>query len=70
VVRSDEAYRHQCEVRWCLRQGRAWFGEYVAGVKQKRGEAAAKALWADVMRQAKLGNTGRPGDWRKGDDGS
>jgi len=61
---SDERFRHECEVRWCLTKGFQWFEGYAQKVKAARGEEAASELWRDVRAQAALGNTGKPGDWR------
>lgn len=60
---SSEEYRHQCEVRWCLRQGFEWCLRYIRGVKQERGADAARRLWQDVRMQHALGNRGEPGCW-------
>ncbi len=60
---NTEQHRHRTEVRWCLRQGRAWLDGYVKGVADKRGREAAQRLWTDVREQARAGNTGEPGMW-------
>jgi hypothetical protein len=73
---SHEVHRHRCEVRECLRKGQSWTLDKIKGsddrpgVLKRRGRAAAEKLWADYRAQAALGNTGEPGDWRKGSDGS
>lgn len=58
-----EVHRHRCEVRWCLREGLAWFEVYVKGVKKERGAVAARALWRDVKAQAAQGNDGGAARW-------
>jgi uncharacterized membrane-anchored protein len=63
VDTSSELYRHQCEVRWCIRQGPEWFKDYVKAVAQARGRAAAQRLLADVKQQAQAGNTGEVRQW-------
>lgn len=60
----NEVHRHQCEVRWCLQKGFAWFESFAEKVKKERGAEAARALWQDVKAQYALGNRGEPGDWR------
>lgn len=64
--------RHRCEVRWCIRQGAAWFKAWAAGdpprvksLSQARGEPAARRLVQAVIEQARLGNTGQPGEWKE-----
>ena len=53
-----EEFRHQCEVRGCIRQGAEWFKGYVRRVSAARGREAARRLMADVKAQAAAGNTG------------
>lgn len=67
---SDE-HRHREEVRWCIRQGAAWFKAWAAGdpprvksLSQARGALAAKRLVRDVIEQARRGNTGQAGEWK------
>lgn len=67
--------RHRCEVRFCIRGGREWFGGYIKDIAKIRGKAAAQRLLRDVKEQASLGNEGAQGDWRlpsmpKADGGS
>lgn len=63
MMDATEQHRHQCEVRWCLRQGADWFRSYIQAVKQERGVEAARRLWEDVKQQHALGNRGEPGCW-------
>lgn len=60
---STEQHRHQCETRWCISKGFAWFEAYVKGVRAARNPEAAKRLWNDVRQQAALGNKGSLGEW-------
>lgn len=60
---DSEEFRHQCEVRWCIRQGAEWFKTYVRGVTTARGREAARRLAADVKAQAIAGNTGEQKQW-------
>ena len=57
----SEAHRHACEVRYCIARGRRWtlrfcFGAEgegsAASVAGRRGDAAARRLWADAAREA------------------
>lgn len=61
-------HRHRCEVRavlrWRVIEGGDWVRDWLAGVEQKRGKAAADQLREDARRQWSLGNRGEPGDWR------
>lgn len=59
-----EQHRHRCEVRWCIRSGFEWFKNYINGVRDKRGPAAAQRLWDDVKQQHQAGNAGAWGEWR------
>lgn len=61
---TDPDHRHRCEVRYALRMGRIRAQSYRDMVGKKRGLDAARALWADVLAQAKRGNCGAAGDWR------
>lgn len=61
---NSEEFRHQCEVRWCIRQGAEWFKDYVRGVASARGKEAASRLRIDVKRQAAAGNSGEQGEWK------
>ena len=65
VDTNSEEHRHRCEVRWCLRNGRAWFDNYIKGVAEKRGRWAARRLYDDVKDQAALGNSGLDGRWEE-----
>lgn len=62
---ASEQDRHRCEVRMCLAKGFTWFETFIKDVKRVRGESAARLLWDDVKAQARLGNVGKPGDWRE-----
>jgi len=61
---ASKQWRHETEVRHCIRMGYAWFSEYITGVRKARGPEAAKRLWDDVKQQAAAGNTGRAGEWK------
>lgn len=55
--RTDEAYRRECEARHWIREG--YFAkdrveELMARISQRRGEAAAAALRAEMRRQWSL----------------
>ncbi|HWH83229.1 MAG TPA: hypothetical protein VNU71_13440 [Burkholderiaceae bacterium] len=45
---ATERHRHECEVRFCIAQGFAWFAEFIKGVSKHRGKEAAQRLWDDV----------------------
>ena len=60
---NSEEFRHQCEVRWCIRQGAEWFKGYVRGVSTARGREAARRLTVDVKAQAAAGNDGEINRW-------
>lgn len=64
----DDERRHQCEVRWLLRQraehGSEWAADWLAGVESKRGKPAADRIKADATSQWKAGNRGEWNDWR------
>lgn len=60
---DSEEFRHQCEVRWCIRQGPEWFKTYVRGVTTARGREAARRLTADMEAQIAAGNLGTHGEW-------
>jgi len=62
---NSEQFRHQCETRWCITKGAAWFEAYVREVAKTRGRPAAVALLRDVKAQAAAGNTGAPGEWKE-----
>ena len=64
--------RHRCEVRWCIRMGadafQAWFkgrGDAPSVAKARGSREAAERLLRDVKQQARLGNTGQPGEWKE-----
>ncbi|WP_458411220.1 DUF7696 family protein [Kocuria rosea] len=67
-MRTDEEYRHQCEVRqvllWRAERGTEWCRAWIAGVAKHRGQAAADRLRADATHQWAAGNRGEHGDWR------
>ena len=61
---STEEWRHQCEVRWCLKErtlrGVEWLRQYlVKGAVQERRQK----LEADIYEQWKKGNRGEHGMW-------
>lgn len=58
-----EKFRHECEVRQCIKQGRDWFDNYIRAVSKYRGKKAAERLYSDVRDQAKKGNKGEAGTW-------
>lgn len=62
---NHEQFRHQCEVRYAIKQGRDWFERYLTGVAKARGKHAATRLLADVKDQARKGNTGEAGSWMR-----
>ena len=63
----SEAYRHQCEVRTCIRMsienGKDALRAHLNGCEQKRGKSAIEKLKADISTQWKLGNRGEHLDW-------
>ncbi len=65
---DDEQHRHRSEVRavlrWRVTEGGEWVADWLSGVAQKRGQAAADRLREDCARQWRLGNRGAAGDWR------
>jgi len=67
--RDDEQHRHRCEtrqlLRWTVEHGFDWAREWLAGVAEKRGVAAADRLREDGRQQWLAGNTGQRGDWRE-----
>lgn len=69
VADEVEQHRHRCEVRqvlrWRLEHGREWVREWLAGVAQKRGRAAANALQRDAAEQWQRGNRGGHDEWRR-----
>ena len=63
---NSEEYRHQCEVRTVLRwrvEDRNKAIEYIALVRKKRGNDAAKLLEKDCKDQWQLGNKGENNEW-------
>lgn len=66
---TDDSHRHRCEVRqiiaWRVQRGRAWAQEHLAGVEKIRGKAERARLEAAIVEQWRLGNRGKPGDWRE-----
>ena len=62
-----EEERHRCEVRQVLRwrvDNRSKAINYLANVRQKRGDASAEKLIKDCTEQWAKGNRGIEGDWR------
>lgn len=43
-----EQHRHECEVRFFAAMGGSKRKDYILGVEQKRGVAAATRLWNDT----------------------
>ena len=65
----SETYRHQCEVRTCLRlsneKGKKALRDYLDGCLSRRGQYATDLLKQDIAEQWKLGNRGEDGEWRE-----
>jgi hypothetical protein len=65
----SETYRHQCEVRTCIRisieNGKDVLRAHLDGCEQKRGKEAVEKLKTDISTQWKLGNKGESGEWRE-----
>lgn len=62
-----EEERHRCEVRQVLRwraDNRSKAINYLANVRQKRGDDSAEKLMKDCAEQWAKGNRGIEGDWR------
>ncbi len=62
-----EEHRHRCEVRQVLAwrtEDRGKAMDYLARVRQKRGDQAADRLEKDCRTQWERGNRGERGDWR------
>ena len=60
-------HRHRCEVRAVLAwrtEDRGKAMEYLAMVRQKRGDQAADRLEKDCRTQWQRGNRGERGNWR------
>ncbi|SPR97369.1 DUF7696 family protein [Cupriavidus taiwanensis] len=47
-MRTDEAWRHECEVRWVISLAPAAIKAYLMAVEKKRGAAAAERLRQDA----------------------
>lgn len=47
-MRTDEAYRHECEVKWLVRLAPPAIKTYLVAVEKKRGPAAAERLRQDA----------------------
>lgn len=47
---NSEAWRAECEARWVMRLPKEERQAYYAMVKERRGEAAAQRLVADVRK--------------------
>ncbi len=58
-MRTDEAYRHECEVRWLAPLPDWRVTEYLTKVEKARGREAAVKLASDVRaaRKAARGST-------------
>jgi len=64
---NTELFRHQAEVRQVLLwrvEDRGKAMDYLAMVRQKRGDQAADRLEKDCRTQWQRGNRGERGDWR------
>lgn len=53
-MRTDEAFRHQCEVRWCVKT--FWpdieaMKAHLDKIKRRRGEPAMQHLRTDVLTE-------------------
>ena len=66
-VKTDESYRHQCEVRWLLNErtrraqgGIQWLRDYLQSQPVK---ARREKLELDIRLQWIEGNRGDPGVW-------
>lgn len=62
-MRTDEAWRHECEVQWLARRPGQEIADYLRKVESKRGRPAAQQLHSDVRkaRQAVRGSTATSG---------
>ena len=62
-MRTDEQYRHECEVRTVARWPVHQISAYLQDVQKHRGRPAAEKLHSDVQkaRQALRGNTATSG---------
>lgn len=64
---TEEVLRHRCEVRQVLAwrtEDRGKAMDYLAMVRQKRGDQAADRLEKDCRTQWERGSRGERGDWR------
>lgn len=63
----SEEYRHQCEVRWILRNrktlGSTWANEYLDKIERTRGKKARAKVESDCRTQWTLGNRGDHAVW-------
>lgn len=59
-MRTDEAYRHECEVQTVARWTGQEIADYLKVVEKRRGRLAAERLLADVRkaRQVRPASTG------------
>lgn len=62
-MRSDEDFRHRCEVRYVCGLGRE-ANEYLDLVEKNRCKKSADVLRDAARQQYRLGNRGERGDWR------
>ena len=62
TIRSDEQYRHECEVRqvlqWRAERGSEWVRDWLGRVEKSRGKEAADRLRNDARREWERGNRG------------
>lgn len=52
-MRTDEQFRHECEVRWCVTEhypDGARMAEHLKLIERRRGKVAASRLRADVRK--------------------
>lgn len=52
-MRTDEAWRHECEVRWLAGMPGWRIAEYLKAAEEKRGRPAAEKLLSDVREARK-----------------
>jgi len=67
-VRTDEAWRHECEVLWLSRRPGQDIADYLRKVESKRGRPAADKLASDVRaaRRPNRASTETPRSSTKG----
>ncbi|WP_420868792.1 DUF7696 family protein [Cupriavidus pauculus] len=62
-MRTDEAWRHECEVRWLAERSDADVTAYLVKVEKHRGRPAAVQLASDIraLRRARRASTATNG---------